>query len=87
MGQAKARGSFEKRKAEGIIRNAEEQLQRLEEERIRDTEREVQRIRDDAKKTPEQRKRSRLRASQIAAIHAGIGVINVWPRTPDKDFD
>lgn len=64
MGQAKLRGTFEQRQAEGIAkREEEERRQRQAQEKLR-----LERLELEARKTPEERDRSRRSAALLTSV-------------------
>jgi hypothetical protein len=69
MGQAKRRGSFEQRQAEGVARKQEEE--RLLAERLAALE--AERAEKEAQKTPEERARGRSNRLMLASMLAALG--------------
>lgn len=73
MGQAKQRGSFEKRKAEAIVRNAEQERERLARHERAKAEREAN--------MSERDKRRRTQTRAILAAGMGIAASSITNRS------
>jgi len=68
MGQAKLRGSFEKRQAEGIIKREEAAKQKILDEAARRHNLRMKQLERKANMTPEQRQRARASEVLLAAV-------------------
>ena len=81
MGQAKQRGTYEQRKAQGIVRRAAEEQARL--ERHREARRESDRRRAEqreqrlAEMSPADRNKARSRSRAVGVVQASAGAIGL----------